>query len=61
MIDFKNITLIGCGRWGGFLGYYVATYKKAQTLMYGLPQDPAYQSLVEEYFYRNKVKYVKLG
>jgi len=46
MIDLKNITVIGCGRWGGFLGYYVATYKQAQTLMYGLPQDPAYQSLV---------------
>lgn len=47
MTDFRNITLIGCGRWGGFLGYYVATYKQAQTLMYGLPEDPAYQSLIK--------------
>ena len=46
MIDLTHITVIGCGRWGGFLGYYVAKYKGAQTLMYGLEVDPAYQSLV---------------
>lgn len=44
--QFQNITVIGCGRWGGFLGYYLAKYKKANVLMYGLPTDPAYQSLV---------------
>lgn len=47
MTDFKNVTVIGCGRWGGFLGYYVAKYKKADTLMYGLEIDPAYQSLIK--------------
>ena len=45
MTDFQNITLIGCGRWGGFLGYYAAKYKGANVLMYGLEIDPAYQSL----------------
>jgi len=47
MIDFHNITLIGCGRWGGFLGYYAAKYKNADVLMYGLEIDPAYQSLIK--------------
>ena len=47
MIDFSKITVIGCGRWGGFLGYYVAKYKKADVLMYGLEIDPAYQSLIK--------------
>jgi len=43
---FQKITVIGCGRWGGFLGYYLAKYKRADVLMYGLAADPAYQSLV---------------
>ena len=47
MTDFQNITVIGCGRWGGFLGYYAAKYKKANVLMYGLEIDPAYQSLIK--------------
>ena len=46
MVDFQHITVIGCGRWGGFLGYYVAKYKQAEVLMYGLAEDPAYQSLI---------------
>ncbi len=46
-LDFSKITVIGCGRWGGFLGYYVAKYKHADTLMYGLEIDPAYQSLIK--------------
>ncbi len=45
-IDFSRVSVIGCGRWGGFLGYYVARYKKADTLMFGLVEDPAYQSLI---------------
>ncbi len=45
-IDFSKISVIGCGRWGGFLGYYVAKYKNADTLFFGLPEDPAYQSLI---------------
>ena len=47
MIDFKHVSVIGCGRWGGFLGYYVAKYKQSSVLMYGLVEDPAYQSLIK--------------
>lgn len=47
MVDFNKVTVIGCGRWGGFLGYYVAKYKKADVMMYGLEIDPAYQSLIK--------------
>lgn len=43
--EFDSITVIGCGRWGGFLGYYTATYKSKKVLMYGLEIDPAFQSL----------------
>ncbi len=46
-IDFSKISVIGCGRWGGFLGYYIAKYKKADTLMFGLKEDPAYQALIK--------------
>lgn len=44
---FKNTTVIGCGRWGGFLGYYIAKYKKSNVLMFGLENDPSYQSLIK--------------
>ena len=47
MSDFKKLSVIGCGRWGGFLAYYVAKYKEADTLIYGLEADPAYQSLIK--------------
>ena len=46
MTNFNSISVIGCGRWGGFLGYYFATYKKADVLFLGVPEDPAYQSLI---------------
>ncbi len=42
---FKQITVIGCGRWGGFLGYYTAHYAAEKVLMYGLESDPAFRSL----------------
>lgn len=45
--EFENVSVIGCGRWGGFLGYYMATYKNANVLMHGLSSDPNYQSLVK--------------
>ncbi len=45
-MNTKNITVIGCGRWGGFLAYYLAKYKNSNILMYGLESDPNYQSLV---------------
>ena len=43
MTNFNSVSVIGCGRWGGFLGYYFATYKKADVLFLGVPEDPAYQ------------------
>ncbi len=45
MTDFQTVSVIGCGRWGGFLGYYMATYKHANVLFYGLEQDKSYQEL----------------
>lgn len=45
--EFNKTTVIGCGRWGGFLGYYIAQYKKSDVLIYGLADDPSYQSLVK--------------
>ena len=47
MTDFSKISVIGCGRWGGFLGWYCATYKKSQVLFLGVPGDPAYESLIK--------------
>ena len=50
MTDFSKISVIGCGRWGGFLGWYAATYKKSDVLFLGVPGDPAYESLIKTGF-----------
>ena len=42
---FKEISVIGCGRWGGFLGWYTAGRCAENVLMYGLEKDPSYQAL----------------
>ena len=47
MTDFSKVSVIGCGRWGGFLGWYCATYKKSDVLFLGVPGDPAYESLIK--------------
>ena len=47
MTDFSKVSVIGCGRWGGFLGWYCATYKKSDVLFLGVPGDPAYESLLK--------------
>ena len=47
MTDFSKIAVIGCGRWGGFLGWYAATYKHSDVLFLGVPGDPAYESLLK--------------
>ncbi|MBQ4471766.1 MAG: glycerol-3-phosphate dehydrogenase [Alphaproteobacteria bacterium] len=47
MTDFSKVSVIGCGRWGGFLGWYCATYKKSKVLFLGVPGDPAYESLIK--------------
>ncbi len=42
----KQISVIGCGRWGTFLGWYVANYCDVDTvLIYGMEQSRTYQSL----------------
>lgn len=46
----KNISLIGCGRWGTFLGWYAANYCKESisgTDMYDIPTSPNFIELKE--------------
>ena len=45
----KQISVIGCGRWGTFLGWYVANYCDVDSvLLYDLEQAPTYQELKNE-------------
>ena len=42
----RNISLIGCGRWGTFLGWYAANYGKADEVwMYDIPTSPNFLEL----------------
>jgi len=42
----KKVSVIGCGRWGTFLGWYVANYCKSDSvLLYGMEKSPAYVEL----------------
>jgi glycerol-3-phosphate dehydrogenase (NAD(P)+) len=44
----KQISVIGCGRWGTFLGWYVANYCDVETvLLYGMENSRTYQGLKE--------------
>ena len=41
-----NVSLIGCGRWGTFLGWYAANYGKADCVdMYDIPTSPNFIEL----------------
>lgn len=45
----KQISVIGCGRWGTFLGWYVANYCDVETvLMYDIPNSPTFVQLSSE-------------
>lgn len=45
----KQISVIGCGRWGTFLGWYVANYCDVDTvLMYDIPNSRNYLQLRDE-------------
>lgn len=45
----KQISVIGCGRWGTFLGWYAANYCDTETvLLYNLPDSPTFKQLVKE-------------
>ena len=43
----KQISLIGCGRWGTFLGWYAANYCVDQVLLYDIPTSPNFIELKE--------------
>ncbi len=45
--SFENISVIGCGRWGGFLAYYTAKYCAKTVTLHGLEQAPDYQELIK--------------
>lgn len=41
----SRISLIGCGRWGTFLGWYAANYKGFDVDMYDIPTSPNFIEL----------------
>ena len=42
----KQISVIGCGRWGTFLAWYVANYCHVDSvLLYGMSGSPSYEEL----------------
>ncbi len=45
----KQISVIGCGRWGTFLGWYMANRTATESvLLYGLDGSPTYEELKNE-------------
>lgn len=45
----KQISVIGCGRWGTFLGWYMANKTAVESvLLYGLDGAPSYEELKNE-------------
>ena len=42
-----NISLIGCGRWGTFLGWYAANYRGYGVDMYDIPTSPNFIELLD--------------
>lgn len=46
---FNSISVIGCGRWGSFLAWYLANYNQnlSKILLYGLESSATFQSLKE--------------
>lgn len=42
----KQVSVIGCGRWGSFLGWYVANYCRTDNvLLFGIEGTPSYDEL----------------
>jgi len=41
----KNITILGCGRWGSFHAWYQSEILKNNTLMWGRADDECFQSI----------------
>lgn len=40
-----NITLLGCGRWGSFIAWYMNTIKKNNVMVWGRENDPLLENL----------------
>ncbi len=53
--DALNVTVIGCGRWGSFIGWYLDRIGHKVTL-YGLESAPSFSRLVKE----RKNEYIEL-
>ena len=47
MKSFDSVSVIGCGRWGSFLAWYLANYKKElnNILLYGKSESKTFQNL----------------
>ena len=43
----KEISVIGCGRWGTFLGWYAANYRVDKVTLYDIPTSPNFIKLKE--------------
>ncbi len=41
-----KVSVLGCGRWGGFIAWYLSTVKKFQVTSWGPTEDPIFQKLV---------------
>ncbi|MDR1691275.1 MAG: NUDIX domain-containing protein [Rickettsiales bacterium] len=44
-MNFKNVGVIGAGRWGGWLAYYVAKYKQIPATIYGRASSKDFEEL----------------
>ena len=40
-----KVSVLGCGRWGGFIAWYLSTIKKFDVTSWGPAQDPIFQKL----------------
>lgn len=52
-----KFSVLGCGRWGSFISWYLSEKKKFETCLYGRESSLAFQSLIET----RKNEYVKLN
>lgn len=44
---YKKVSVIGCGRWGSFLAYYLAKFCVHNVLLYGRSESKDYKNLLE--------------
>ena len=42
-----NITLLGCGRWGSFIAWYMDAIKHNNVMVWGRPNDPLLDNLIK--------------